>query len=161
MTKKKPIGLIIFATLLILTSLAQLAIELSRAKLYIAQLYPMTLNLILPRYLVTVTIRIVGLACGIGILALNNFFRKLLILLCISTIVTIYWKHPFFIFEKMYRQLHINYLQARIPEPASLWIWPWFAWLTVCLIDVIFASVVIFYFTRPRIKALFNIRIAA
>jgi len=158
MTKARPIGIVIVAILLIITSLIQLIIELSRAKLYIAQLYPLPLNLIFLRYFITVLLRVVGLSCGIGILLFSNLFRKLLILLSFSTIFTIYWKHPFFIFEKMYWQVHAMYLRAQIPEPADLWVKTWIAWLIVSLIDIIFASAIIFYFTRPKIKELFAVR---
>jgi len=158
MNKIRPIGLLIIAILLILTSSAQLTIELSRVKLYMAQLYPLPLSLIVLRYFITVMLRMVGLACGIGVLFFSNVFRKLLILLCSLTIVTIYWKHPFFIFEKMYWQAQAMYFNAQIPEPANLWIRPWIAWLMVCLIDVIFAGIIIFYFTRPKVKELFTAR---
>jgi len=156
----RPLGLKIFAGIYIFSSLVHLHALLtsfSYAKDIFLQSTPLwLLNL---RYCFSLFLRIIGLSTGFGILFLKEIFRKIAIAISIFTICTLYWKHPYQVFAK-----HTELLDQKFAEilrssgaPANL-----FSLATIpaliahYVLDILFCGLVIFYFTRPKIKALFK-----
>lgn len=122
---------------------------------YAAKLYPLPEKLILIRYLFSIALRIFLLLAGIGVLFRKEFFRKCVIFGGLFTIITVYWKHPVIVFK--------NILIWRIEQgivPASMMSRiNELAWksATICyLIDIIVVLVLVYLFTRPKIKEKFK-----
>lgn len=62
---------------------------------------PLSDKVIFIRYLLSVLGSVLGLVCGVGVLLLRNVFRKLAIVLCFITILTVYFKHPDYVFRNV------------------------------------------------------------
>ncbi|MCA9403003.1 MAG: hypothetical protein KC897_04420 [Candidatus Omnitrophica bacterium] len=97
--------------------------------------------------------RILGVTAAVLTLMYRELGRKLLLIIGIFTITTVYWKHPF---EAV--KIHAEGLQASFPEQAqqfSLDSIAATATVFLILIDVTFQGIVIYYFTRKRVKEAF------
>lgn len=157
--RKKSLGVTVFGVLLIVTSLSQMGMltEFSRYKI-IFQHIPE--NILLARYALSWSLRIVGLACGFGLLNLKDAFRKIGLGLNIFTILTIFGKHPFTGYknhiEYMAQQgfIHINSIlfALKIPYEALIWV----CVIVTSAVDLIFAISFIYFFTRPSVKKQFQ-----
>ena len=103
--------------------------------------------------------RILGLTAGIGILFLKDICRKIVILIGCFTILTIYWKHPYSAFKT-----HTAYLDQKFGFLLKEWGYSQLkfsqftllAVILACVWDILFFGVVIYYLTRPKIKAQFK-----
>jgi len=162
--QNRPKGITVLGILFIVTSLWTLYNFLS---------YPYYQNLfhylpddvVLMRYIVSVTGRVLGLACGIGLLLSNNFSRVLAIFLCWINLCIIYWKHPIEVFYKIALSMEQKYYGTIPAYPTSETIahnelmHPFFPWLTMYIfyaIDIIFGFAVIIYFSRLPIVSYFK-----
>ena len=154
-------GLVILGIGLIATSLWQMAalIDFEHYRYLFQDLPPAVVTC---RYSVSWLARIIGLAAGIGILARRELFRNITILLAWATIAATYWKHPYAGFAR-----HLDFLEKQL-----LWIWPlfrqaldqvgisyptiiWIAVVLACIQEVVLSLLLIWYFTRPKVKAQF------
>ncbi|MCX5680695.1 MAG: hypothetical protein NT079_00095 [Candidatus Omnitrophica bacterium] len=151
MKQKRPIGVVIFATLLIATSVIQFNfIPTYERYIVINQGFPEPI--IRMRFLISYALRIIGLASGIGIFFFLNFFRQVCLGLSCFSILTIYWRHPYKAFlvytEPLYHQAQITAFSLET-----------FTWISVVIrwaVDIFFAAAIIYYFTRPRVIRYFR-----
>ena len=115
-------------------------------------------TLILPRYLVSIAIRLVMLACGIGVLKRREFFRRLLIATCFLTILTLYWKHPMASFKSILIQLQHRGLLIN-PE-----LYPFLLWSLlgiVCVSDILNSVLLVYFYSRPKVIVQFTDRVGS
>jgi len=110
------------------------------------------------RYLVSWGIKIVGIILGIGILKLNDFSRILALLNSLFIISTVNLKHSFAAYS-----LHTKYLdETMLKINGGIPLDFTFSSLTNIslgfqrLIDVIFGLLLIYYFTRPKVREQFK-----
>lgn len=158
--RKRLPGVIVFAILLILStliwSIGHLNYDYYRATV---RFLPEASARI--RYFISIVNRFLVLASAMGILFLKDIFRKIGLLLCFLTVCIMPWKHPFFtlkdITEKVTQQIlstmpPIDTLTRELVFKISLWS----SVAVVYIIDIGFAVAFIYYFTRPKVKNLFN-----
>lgn len=162
MSNKYPKGITIFGILLIVSSTMHMHTLLDFEH-YRYLFHPLPEGIILLRYSISWGMRIIGLISAVGILRLKDIFRKISIYLFIFTILTVNWKHPCFGFQN-----HAAYLDKFLKDSGlyPLEIWgtriPSFSSLAnvsaLCaqILEVLFAAVFIYYFTRPKIKVRFK-----
>ena len=116
-------------------------------------------QLMITRYCFSWAQRILGLSAAIGILYLNNFSRKILLCISIFSILALYWKHPFIAFqyhtEYLDRELGFLFSHTGLPHISfSSLVLP--SLIVQDLSDILFNGVVIYYLTRPKVKAMFK-----
>jgi len=100
--------------------------------------------------------RFLGLAGAVGILFLKDIFRKLMLIISYFTIAVVFWKHPYSAFlsasEFALKEYPHYFSSANVTAPLI-------AKVSVILfiaLEILFCSVVIFYLTRPKVKAQFR-----
>jgi hypothetical protein len=122
---------------------------------YAVKLQPLPETLILFRYVFSLALRIVLFTSGIGILFRKEIFRKCIIFIGFLTIATVYWKHPVIIFKRilMLRIEQGVVSESMIPKMNML---AWKSAVICYIIDIIIVSVLIYLFTRPKIKEQFK-----
>lgn len=159
MRRRKPKGIIIFGTLLIVSSVIHMSTLVFERDWYWYNYSYMPPVWILTRFLFSWFQRILGLTAGIGILYLKNGCRRLAIAISWFTMLVLYWKHPYEAFLN-----HTRYLDQRLGYLFKMAGYPKisFSALTVpalithyCL-DILFCGSLIYYFTRPQIKKHFG-----
>ena len=147
--RKRPLGVFIFGGILIVTSL-QLLYYMPGYDLYRQVNHEWPENIIKIRFIGSYIFRLIGLSCGIGILFLNNSFRKLLLGLSYYSVFTLPLRHTysgmFFFTESIY---HLR--GSVFPLETFTWIAVIICWM----IDGVFSLSVIYYFTRPKVMTCF------
>lgn len=156
-------GVTIFGILLIVSSLYAMTALLDFEH-YKYLFCPLPEGIILLRFFISWTLRISGLICGIGILFLENTARRLALFLFLFTILTVPWKHPYFGFQnhtayldRLFRDTGLSSLEimgAKMPTFSSL---SNISATLARILDSLFAAIFIYYFTRPKVKAQFNV----
>jgi len=171
--KSKPKGILIFAFLLIAGSIYKLSGFMSY-DYYVFMFQQLPSGSINDRFIMSVTYRIVGICIAIGIMAHKEWSRQGLIFLSIITLLTVYWKHPFFVFENIsiyteYQKgintlpIGTNVNQFAYPlYPSDLHgyklVYPWnpkVSYVFFMLVDILFSSSMLYYFTRKEVKKFF------
>ena len=153
-------GVIVFAILLILSTLIWSMAHLNYD-------YYRTTVKFLPeafvriRYFVSIINRFLVLVSAVGILFLKDIFRKIGLLLCFLTVCVLPWKHPFFTFKDLAEKATQDVLSAMPPvdiltRELIFKISLWSSVAIVYIIDIGFAVAFIYYFTRPKVKSLFD-----
>jgi hypothetical protein len=140
-----PLGVIIFGIILILSSLDQ-ARHIPAFANYKEINRGMSDALILFRYAISFLLRAAGLAAGIGILFLNDRFRKFLVGLSIFSILTVFLRHTY--------SAQLYYSEPLYHQRGSMFSLETFTWIAVLIrwaIEIAFSSYAIFYFTRPKV----------
>jgi len=151
MPPKRPIGIIIFGGLLIVTSIYELChIPAYSDYKIINKEFPD--KIIIIRFFVSYLLRMIGLACGVGVICLNEHFRKILIGLSYFSIFTIYLRHTYNGFLMYVTPL---YYQNHVTD-FSLQAFTWMAVMISWGIEVSFCLAVIYYFTRPGVVKCFR-----
>lgn len=122
---------------------------------YALEFRPLPEKLILLRYAFSIALRIFLFITGIGILFRREIFRKCIIFASFFTIITVYWKHPVVVFKRVliWRIAQGVVPVSMIPKINIL------AWKSAAIcysIDIIIALVLIYLFTRPKIKEQFK-----
>lgn len=122
---------------------------------YYARFSPSPQKLIFARYLLSIALRVVFLVSAIGILFRKDIFRKIIIFASFFTIATVYWKHPVIIYKRilMWKIVQGTIPASMIPKIDML---AWISALICYLIDIIVAFVLIYLFTRSKIKTQFK-----
>lgn len=122
---------------------------------YAVKFYPLSERLILARYVFSITLRIFLFIAGVGILFRKDIFRKIIVLISLFTICTVYWKHPFICFKNSFM---FNIRQSIIPADLlpKIDMIAWFCVITSYIMDIIVASFFIYLFTRSKIKEQFK-----
>lgn len=157
--RKATFGIILFGTLLIITSFLQL-VTLSDLEHYKWLFQQLPQRSIMLRYFFSMLARILGLIAGLGIIYRKDFSRKIALFLSIAVICTVYWKHPLVaverhsqpiidaVFEVVGEQRLITPHLKKLIAPISM--------IGLYAIDISFSVALIYYFTRPRVKELFR-----
>lgn len=112
------------------------------------------------QYCLSISLRCVGLVTGIGLICRREFYRRTAIVLASVNLLTLYWKHPYEVFY------HIAVFTEKgfpLPYPiipkGEVLVHPMFPWISLgifSLIDVIFSVAIIYFLTRPDVKAQFS-----
>jgi hypothetical protein len=109
-------------------------------------------NLIQVRFIISWLFKICGLICGVGVMFLQERFRKMLIWLSYFSIATIFLRYTYGSF--------LIYCTPTYHESGmtgmSLQTFTWINVLVRWLMDAGFSAVVIYYLTRPGVKQLFK-----
>jgi len=122
---------------------------------YAFKFRPLPENLIFFRYLFSIALRIFLFVTGIGVLFRKEIFRKCVIFAGFFTVITVYWKHPVSVFKSvlLWRIEQGVVPASMMPKIDEL---AWKSALICYLIDIIIAFVLIYLFTRPKIKEQFR-----
>lgn len=107
------------------------------------------------RYGFSFFLRLYLLITAFGLMSLKEIARKAIIALAIFTILTIYWKHPFYVFENIAIMVEQNYFEEAI-EQLKYPMLPWISMFFYVTADLIIAGLIIFYFTLPETRAYFK-----
>lgn len=142
--KKRLKGITIGAIIIVTMALYEL-IRLVDWNYYQFTFQGLSQQVILARYVYSISWRLAILVSGIGLLYLNERARKAIIFLACFQILTIPWKHPLFVFK------HLVFTQSHPGEAVHPWV-PWVGFLFFSAFDLITAFLVIYYFNRPLIK---------
>ncbi len=148
----RPIGVLIFGGILIVTSL-QLLHYMAPYDLYkqVNQEWPE--NIVKIRFIGSYIFRLIGLICGIGVILLNNPCRKFLIGFSYYCILTLPLRHTY--------KAMLFFSQPIHEAQGSMFSLETFTWITLIIrwiIDGVFSFAVIYYFTRPKVKVFFKIQ---
>jgi hypothetical protein len=150
MKLKRPLGVIIFGLILIVTSLDLLR-HMPTYAFYAQVNHEWTGPFLRIRFIGSYIFRIIGLACGIGVLGLSQTFRKILIWFSWYCLITLPLRHTYsaqlFFSEPLYRQNGSMF---------SLQTFTWIAVVVRWIIDGVFSLSVIYYFTRPKVINIFT-----
>ena len=163
MKRRFPVGIWVFGIILILDSLSQLYLKLLKPGYYswYSRIFqPLPEQAIFLRYLISILFRMLGLTACIGILLRKEILRKFTLLMCCLTIISAYWKHPFYALDKHSRAIIETISQStghhaltslayiRVIEISSL----------ACLyaLDIGLPALMLYYFTRPYVKERFR-----
>jgi hypothetical protein len=116
--------------------------------------------LIVTRYAFSWLQRCAGILAAIGLLALNDVARKLAILIGTFTILTIYWKHPYVAYkshaEYLDRQMGPWFYEIGAPAGFKIASYTTAAVILNCALDILFCSILIYFFTRRSVKKQFK-----
>ena len=155
-TKISP-GVIVVAAILILSSLFRLLTLMGDYNWYFYIFNYMPKWMILLRYEFSLAQRMVCIVVGMGILSRNDFFRKAALALSYFTIATLPWKHSCQAFKNHAEYLNQNgaWLRAGI-SGLDFSSFAWAAWIGQCVLDIMFWGFIIYFFTRPSVKAQFT-----
>lgn len=160
--QNRPKGVMVFAVTIIVTSLGHM-ITLLDLEHYRYLFYPIPEQLLLLRYFVSWALRIVGLACGIGLLCKSNLSRITALYLFLFTALTVSLKHPYQGFKR--HAIYLDQLVVKYGNYPARWGGqgiPSFSSvakvsaIVIRIIDFLFAAAFIFYFTRPKIRKYFT-----
>jgi len=157
MTKRRSVGVTTFGILICVSSMLRL-ISLIDFHYYRFMFQQLSEQVIMIRYIFSIFIRVIGLVSGIGILFLNNNFRRLALALSLFTLLTIFWKHPYYVFENIAYSIHemeIGALNAPPKEPLQNPSFPLISMIVFYMVDISFAGSFIYFFTRKGIKQQF------
>ncbi|MBF0571106.1 MAG: hypothetical protein HQL12_04475 [Candidatus Omnitrophica bacterium] len=147
---KRPIGIVIFGGLLIITSIYELYhIPSYSGYKFVNREFPE--RIIAVRYYVSYILRVFGLACGAGVICLNDNFRKILIGLCYFSISTIYLRHTY---KGFLNYTTSAYYQNNVTD-FSLQAFTWMAVIVSWSVEVSFCLAAIYYFSRPGVVKYF------
>ncbi|MFH1415447.1 MAG: hypothetical protein ABIH89_05125 [Elusimicrobiota bacterium] len=107
------------------------------------------------RYLFSWFQRILGIITAIGIMHFKEIYRKILICICLFTIITVYWKHHYPAFLEHTKKLDQKYgffLNTGLSYETITVI----SIIVHSLLNVVFCVAVIYCLTRPSIKKVFH-----
>ena len=156
-----------FAWLVVAVAVIQLwgNLNLSGYRDTFGYLGPVLLTL---RYLVSIVLRLAAITAGVGLLRLREWARRLVLALAGFNLLTIYWKHPIPVIWAAARRfveqlagactadprcgpenlpLVLNYFSGKIFFTALF---------CVYLGELLFSGSLLYYFSRPAVRKLFN-----
>lgn len=155
MDKKIATSINVWGILLIITSLYGMIVLSASGYDHYRYLHAEhSASIIALRYCVSWAVKIWGFVSGIGILTRKDFFRKTAIAGSLFTILTIHLKHSYQGFAR-----HTRYLDEHFDIPLEGFHFTsltWSAMMISRMIDVAFAAVLIYFFTRAGIKKHFH-----
>ena len=115
-------------------------------------------NVILLRYFVSWAVKLLGLLSGIGIIYRKEIFRKTAIVGSLFTILTAGLQHTYAEFHQ-YTQYMDQHLLNSIAVPVEGFTFSAITGLAVIMarvLDIFFAGLLIYFFTRPEVKKHFE-----
>jgi len=143
--KRPPLGVIIFGLILIVTSLDLLR-HMPVYYFYAQVNHEWAEPFLKIRFIGSYIFRLLGLACGVGVLCLSDTFRKILVVFSYYCLITTPLRHTYsaqlFFSEPLYRQYGSMF---------SLQTFTWIAVIMRWIIDGLFSILVIYYFMRPKV----------
>ncbi|MBZ0166783.1 MAG: hypothetical protein K8I00_08240 [Candidatus Omnitrophica bacterium] len=168
-----PRGITIFALLLIAGSLYKLS-GFINYDYYVFMFQQLPTGQVNDRYILSLATRGVGLITAGGLLARREWARQLFLCLCVFTLITLYWKHPYRVFENI--AIYQEWLQGLNDFPAGTNVTfafplypeslqgyglknpliPRLSWIVHSLIDLVFCASAVCYFTRARVVEMFQ-----
>lgn len=159
---KKPLGIMILGSALIVTYFYMFAQYVAPGgyDAYKVVFQSMPEHAILTRYCFSIFLRIVGIACGIGIILRKEAFRRLAIGLGLFNIATIFLKHPYFYVHRMMEGFSkaaadvTGFTAAGLPEAIQQQ--AVFALISLYATDIGFAVYMIAYLRMPQTRAWFK-----
>ncbi|MBZ0165992.1 MAG: hypothetical protein K8I00_04230 [Candidatus Omnitrophica bacterium] len=154
MQKKKLAGVTIFSVLVLMSSLMHMGKLIEDTDVYFKTYAYLPGWLTTTRYCFSWFQRVLGISAAILALLYKEIGRKLLLLIGVFTITTVYWKHPYVAVERF-----VYDMQGRYPVEAqafSLESIALAATISLCFLDVLFQGILIFYFTRDGVKKAFK-----
>ena len=149
MILKRPVGVIVFGLILIVTSLIQYHFLIPPAYSFYRMAHHEWPEWIIKiRFIGSHIFRLLGLVSGIGVLCLSNKFRQFLVWFSYYCIITLPLRHTYnamlFFTEPIYNS-HKYALMVSLQT---------FTWINVFLcwiMDGAFSLAAIYYFTRPKV----------
>jgi len=144
--RKIPWPVAIMAVLLISASIHKL-IGLSDYEYYQFMFQQVSPQLLPFRYIVSLSLRGLGIMIGFGLLFGRELARKMAIILSFLTIILLPWKHPYAVFQNVAERT-AGYFEA----PAD----PLPGFIFYTTLDLVFCLLMIFFLTRPKIKEFFR-----
>ena len=153
--RKRSRGVTILGYLLIFSSLGAM-ITLVSFNHYKYLFHHLPEEVMLVRYFISWTLRIVGRISGIGILRLSDICRKIAIAIFCITIMGVCVKNSYACFSNLIRLLDQLPIAGALGGPGifSSVIRP--AVITSRILDIIFSVCFIYFFTRPRVREQFK-----
>lgn len=148
--KRPPLGVCVFGALLIYTSIDLLRL-LPSYDLYCRINHDWPHSLLPVRFVGSYIFRLIGLVCGIGVLFLNDSARKFLVVFSVYCLFTLPLRHTY--------SAQLFFSEPIFKVHGSMFSLETFTWIAVIcrwVIDGAFSAAVIFYFTRPAVKASFD-----
>ncbi len=157
--KKCPLVVTVFAWLLIVSSIVHIYTLLFGYTWYRDNYNYWPDWLFTLRYCFSWFQRILGISIAIGMLNGREIARKIAIALGIFTIATLYWKHHYPAFVR-----HCHYLDGIYGDVFKAIGYPELSFTALaipalivhCLLDILFFGLMIYYLTRPSVKAYFK-----
>ena len=152
-------GVTVFGYILVLESTYHIIVLASAGYAHYAfTFHQYSPGLILIRYIFSWFIKLAGLAAGIGVLKQIDFFRKFAILNSLMIVCLVNLKHPYEAYSVYTKELDQS-LQPFLTNQLhgltfSSITWP--ALIIQRTIDVVFGLSLIYFFTRPQVKAQFK-----
>ena len=116
---------------------------------------PLSDTLFTLRYLFSMALRISYIIVGFGLIRLKPWARLFVVYLGVFTIATIYWKHPFYVFEN----IAIMSEQQQSLAPVTELQYPAFPWISMFFyvtVDLVIAGLLVYYFTRQPVVDVFQ-----
>jgi hypothetical protein len=107
------------------------------------------------RYIFSICLRLFMMAVGYGLFVFKEKARKGTLYFAVFTIVTIFWRHPFYVFERIAIMAEQNYFEVTVRELAYS-AFPWISMFFYMTIDLMIAGLLLFYFTRPNVVSLYK-----
>ena len=138
-----PKGLAALSILLIAASLHKL-LGFANFEYYQYMFEQLPPQVVVIRYCFSIFDRVISLGAGIGLLFCRDYARKLAIVMSVITLCILPWKHPYYVFANVAERA-ARQLETPVPNP-------WYGVVFYTVLDVLFASAQIIYFTRPGVK---------
>lgn len=152
--QEKSTGIIIFGWLIIVSSLLQMHKLLIDKNWYFETYSYMPLWLVYCRYAFSWFQRIAGITAAVGALFCKEWGRKLLVLIGAFTIITVYWKHPLVGFKN--HALYLDRVMPSLTQEFTFESLAFYSMITHIILDILFQSTLIYYFTRRHVKQQFS-----
>lgn len=154
MSERKLAGVTLFCALVLLSSLMHMEKLVEDRAWYFETYSYMPLWLATARYSFSWFQRVAGITAALLTLNYREWGRRLLLVIAVFTISTVYWKHPYVAVERHGAELKIQY--PAVFGDYSLDHIATVATIGLILIDVLFQSAVIYYFTRREVREAFR-----
>jgi hypothetical protein len=157
--RKRPIGIFIFGGLFVISSFVQMLAHSFGYVWYREVFNYLPAWLFNIRYCFFLVQYILGISAGIGLLQGNKICRKIVVVIAVFTITTLYWKYDYPSFLNHCQMLDVLY--GDIFRARRLWHLSFVrlctpALMTQCLLEISFLGALLYYLTRPSIKEYFE-----
>lgn len=115
---------------------------------------------VLPRYCLSIALRVITIFSAIGLIFHKEIFRKVMLFLAGMNIILFYWKHPFSVFFNIavYSEqgFQIDYPVITGNEVLQYPYFPWISWGFYMMIDVVISIVILYVLTRKHNREKFT-----
>ncbi|MCD4779271.1 MAG: hypothetical protein K8S27_01805 [Candidatus Omnitrophica bacterium] len=110
------------------------------------------------RYLGSIVLRLMVIATAFGLIVKKEFFRKVAIVICCFTVLTIYYKHPYQVFKNIaigqeYQVRDTVSVTYELENP----VFPVISMIFYYFVDITFSLIVILYLRKLSVKQYFHV----